>query len=68
MAAGKEAHPVADGNGQENGNGRKAVIHALAIGATAFVEAGLSEMLNYCVRKAKAYNQRRKALKSAPNK
>jgi hypothetical protein len=55
-----------NGNSNGNGNGTKAVIHA--IGAAAFVEAGLSELLNYCVRKAKAYNQRRKALKSAPNK
>jgi hypothetical protein len=57
-----------NGNSNGNGNGTKAVIHAIAIGAAAFVEAGLSELLNYCVRKAKAYNQRRKALRSIRDK
>ena len=67
MAAGKEAHPVANGNGPENGNGRKAVIHAIAIGAAAFVEQALSELLHYAVKKARAYHQQRRILKSAPD-
>jgi hypothetical protein len=58
---------VANPNGQENGNGGKAVIYAIAIGAAAFVEQALSELLAYAVKKARAYHQRRKALKSAPD-
>lgn len=57
---------MANGNGQENGNG-KAVIHAIAIGAAAFVEQALSELLHYAVKKARAYHQQRKILKSAPD-
>jgi hypothetical protein len=51
-----------------NGNGKKAIIRAIAIGAAAFVEQSLSELLGYWVRKARAYNERRKTLKNTPDK
>ncbi len=52
---------MANRNGQENGNDGKAVIHAIAIGAAAFVEQALYELLAYAVKKTRAYHQQRKA-------
>lgn len=59
---------MANGNEPENSNGGKAVIHAIAIGAAAFVAQALTELLSYAVKKARAYHQRCKALKSTPDK
>jgi len=50
---------VADTHGSGSANGKKAVIQAIAIGAAAFVEQMLTELLQRLLGWTQAYHRRR---------